>query len=1432
MNSTIPTLEAASTKLQSLMNSCSGRAPWPIALPVPACPASACTGTACPAGRSSSNRLRFRPLAAFVMAAALLLDLSASAGTVVWNYGGVDRNWSTAGNWTGGVPAGTNAVLFNNTDAQTDTNTVNTVDASTAVSSLSYTNWSAGSYSSYQNTTVASGRTLSITNGLVAGAGTDAGATADLYTVATLTGGAGAKVAVTGGNVQVGHQINTSSATYYVRPLLDMRGLESFSYTNGAGNFSIAGAGQRRAGGEVYLASTNSITASAISLGIGAVGFGSNPGKLHLGSSNVLFADTITVGKIGGAAGTVIDFQTGFLNPTVKIRARDGVSGVANWYLGWETSGNQSSSSAYGTCDFSVGVLDAAVTNLYVGWFSGGTSSSGKVGNGTFIMGASPNNSLVVQNLIVAEVDVNFATGTTGSTGLFAASGGTVTAGAVSLAPLAQSGVLTATATLALTNATMQVSGNITSGGSGGGTSTITISNATLTVAGRMGVPTPTANNVGTLNLNAATVGLTLVAPGDYTKAAASVGTLNVDGAAGSTLLRINNAGPAPGQYPLIGYTSLGGAAGFGGLSVQAPAGYTATLVNNTATSPSTIDVILNASQLTWNGVPNGNWDIGATGNWKSSATYNEAAGVGPLVLFDDTASGTTTVNLTTTLKPQGTTVNNTNKDYTFGGSGKLSGAGGLNKQGPGTLTLVQTGVNDYTGTTAVGAGGKLAVGNGGTSGMVGPGPLAVDGTVEFNRSDNVNLTNSISGLGGLSKLGANTLTLAGATIYGGPTTIAGGTLGLNPAGTDTLPGNITGNGGLAINGAGTVVLSGAANNYSGGTLISAGTLQIGDGVNAGSLPGNVTNQGSLVFSSPAYTAANNISGSGSVMSIGSVGSLTLAGANTYTGATTIRNGGALYLGSAASFPPQSLLALGETGGISIGSADFTGYNVVTAGLTVGGNQASPNTLTLGSGQSLTINGNVSIGNTGGGGARANLTVNGSGAALTINTNGGLIQLGLSTAGAGTTPNNVDFNLTGLDTFVASLGAAGLLSIGDVNLNQQNGPGTVVLRLGATNTISAGTIAVGNGGKGSLRQLHLGSGTNSLNADLVKVGLGDSGGRDSGALVFENSSGSVRLCGFGGGTSRANLSILVGATAATTGSTNTFDVAGHYADLLIGSLVMGDQAARVGAWDNYFGFDQGVLDANAVSLSKACRSGTSGSSVMHLGGGTVNLGSLALASSSAAATLDISGGQVTVNSDITKTGTGVGTIQVANAALLVKGRIATQASPMDVLSLDGATLSIGRSVGYGNPTAALVDAASLSLSGTCTVALTGTNYAVGQFPLIRYVGTIGGSGFASITTFTPPPGVTATLVDNSGNQTIDVNITAAPPAQRASIGLAVAGDSLGLLWADLGMTLQTNAVSVSSPADWFAYPGSTSVTNVTLPINPGSTNVFFRLLYP
>jgi hypothetical protein len=67
-----------------------------------------------------------------------------------------------------------------------------------------------------------------------------------------------------------------------------------------------------------------------------------------------------------------------------------------------------------------------------------------------------------------------------------------------------------------------------------------------------------------------------------------------------------------------------------------------------------------------------------------------------------------------------------------------------------------------------------------------------------------------------------------------------------------------------------------------------------------------------------------------------------------------------------------------------------------------------------------------------------------------------------------------------------------------------------------------------------------------------------------------------------------------------------------------------------------------------------------------------------------------------------------------------------------------------------------------------------------------------------------------------------------------NIVFSLSGTNLNLSWpADhLGWTLQTNAVSVANPNAWFAYPGSSGVTTLPIPISPSTPKVFFRLVYP
>ena len=91
------------------------------------------------------------------------------------------------------------------------------------------------------------------------------------------------------------------------------------------------------------------------------------------------------------------------------------------------------------------------------------------------------------------------------------------------------------------------------------------------------------------------------------------------------------------------------------------------------------------------------------------------------------------------------------------------------------------------------------------------------------------------------------------------------------------MGGVISGTGTLTKSGAGTLILTGE-NTFGGGTTISAGTLQIGNGGTTGSISGNMIDNGVFVFDrSDALTYAGNISGTGSLVKNGA-GTLTLTG--------------------------------------------------------------------------------------------------------------------------------------------------------------------------------------------------------------------------------------------------------------------------------------------------------------------------------------------------------------------------------------------------------------------------------------------------------------------------------------------------------------------------------------------------------------------------
>ena len=220
--------------------------------------------------------------------------------------------------------------------------------------------------------------------------------------------------------------------------------------------------------------------------------------------------------------------------------------------------------------------------------------------------------------------------------------------------------------------------------------------------------------------------------------------------------------------------------------------------------------------------------------------------------------------------------------------SGVVSGSGrSLIKSGTGTLML--SGANTYDGGTEL-LGGYVSVAADQNLGIAN-GALSFDGGgLRFGSSFDLDATRvitlglgngafdtdayntrigqSISGDGGLYKLGAGTLTLAGENAYAGDTTIFAGTLQIGGGGTTgSIAGDVITNGSLVFNrsdtiafggaisgsgtmthaGTGTTILTGNAT-HTGGTTISQGTLQIGNGGTDGSITGNILNNSALVF--------------------------------------------------------------------------------------------------------------------------------------------------------------------------------------------------------------------------------------------------------------------------------------------------------------------------------------------------------------------------------------------------------------------------------------------------------------------------------------------------------------------------------------------------------------------------------------------------------
>ncbi|EBG3520496.1 autotransporter-associated beta strand repeat-containing protein [Salmonella enterica] len=622
--------------------------------------------------------------------------------------------------------------------------------------------------------------------------------------------------------------------------------------------------------------------------------------------------------------------------------------------------------------------------------------------------------------------------------------------------------------------------------------------------------------------------------------------------------------------------------------------------------------------------------DPASATDWDGTSLIKQGAGT--LILnAENTYTGGTTISGGTLVATNidalgsGDVTDNATLELNTGGTfdNAISGSGQVVKSGDDVLTL--SGANSYSGGTLI-SDGTLVASN---VEALGTGDVTDDAVLELNTGGDFD--NAISGSGQVEKSGDGTLTLSGSNTYTGGTTINDGTLIATSV--DALgSGDVTDNATLALNtggtfdnaisGSGQVVKSGddvltlsGANSYSGGTLISDGTLVASNVEALGS--GDVTNDAVLELNTGG-TFDNTISGSGRVVKSGD-GALTLSGANSYSGGTLISDGtliaGRVDVLGSGDVTDNATLELNTGGtfdnaisgsGQVVKSGDdvltLSGANSYSGGTLISdGTLVASNVEALGTGDvtdnaTLEMNtGGDFINNIGGTGRVEKsgddaLTLSGSNTytgGTTIN-DGTLIATSVDALGSGDVTNNAVLELNTGGDFINNIGGTGRV--------EKSGDET--LTLSGSNTYTGGTLisggtlvatnveALGTGDVTDNAVLELNTGGDFIN-NIGGTGRVEKSGDDTLTLSGSNSYTGGTL--ISSGTLVATNVDALGSGDVTDNATLELNTGGTFDNAISGSgqvVKSGDETLTLSGANSYTGgtlISSGTLVANDVN---------------------------------------------------------------------------------------------------------------------------------------------------------------------------------------------------------------------------------------------------------